>query len=100
MRFPWASTPTPERQTEGRGGIQQAEGVVRLGSEVDDGVDVLALERSGGRVVIADVALDEGDHVADVREVLDVARVREEVVHDHVIVGGDRYVSFAESGLL
>jgi len=34
------------------------------------------------------------------RQLADAGRVLDVPVHDHVIVGGERYVSFAETGLL
>jgi len=40
------------------------------------------------------------DDRAVTRQLVDAGRVLDLPVHDHVIVGGDRYVSFAEAGLL
>jgi DNA repair protein RadC len=40
------------------------------------------------------------DDRAVTRQLVDAGRLLDVPVHDHVIVGGDRYVSFAESGLL
>ena len=44
-------------------------------------------ERRLGELAVADVALDEGDPVLDRREALAVARVRQQVVDDDVVVG-------------
>ena len=59
---------------------------MRLGGEVDDDVDALVAERRLGQLAIADVALHEHDPVLDGREVRPVARVREQVVDDDVVV--------------
>jgi len=41
-----------------------------------------------------------GDDRAVTRQLVDAGRLLDLPVHDHVIVGGDRYMSFAEAGLL
>jgi DNA repair protein RadC len=41
-----------------------------------------------------------GDDRAVTRQLVDAGRVLDVPVQDHVIVGGERYVSFAEAGLL
>jgi len=40
------------------------------------------------------------DDRAVTRQLVDAGRLLDLPVYDHVIVGGDRYVSFAEAGLL
>ena len=49
--------------------VEHREAVVRLGGEVHDHVDRLALEHRGDEIEVADVALDERDAVVDVGEV-------------------------------
>jgi len=34
------------------------------------------------------------------RQLVDAGRVLDVPVYDHVVIGGERYVSFAEAGLL
>ena len=66
--------------------VDHGERVVRLGGEVDDGVDVVLPQRRLGEVAVADVALDEDDPLLDGRQALAVPRVREQVVDDDVVV--------------
>jgi len=45
-------------------------------------------------------ATPSADDRAVTRQLVDAGRLLDVPVYDHVIVGGDRYVSFAEAGLL
>src|SRR5947199_97142 len=45
-------------------------------------------------------ATPSADDRAVTRQLVDAGRLLDLPVYDHVIVGGDRYVSFAEAGLL
>ena len=60
---------------------------MRLGREVDDGVDVVLPQRRLGELAVADVTLDEDDAILDGREALAVAGIRQQVVDGHVVVG-------------
>ena len=76
----------PEHVREQEAGrVEHREAVVRLGGEVHDDVDGLALEHGGNEIEVADVALDEGDAVVDVGQVVAIARVREEVERDDAV---------------
>ena len=67
--------------------VEHGQRVVRLGGEVDDGVDPLAPQRLLGGDRIADVPLDEDDPVLDVGQAGSVAGVGEDVVDDHMVLG-------------
>jgi len=58
---------------------------VRLGGEVDDGVDLFGTERLLRTQAIADVALHEHDPIFDVGQIRSVAGIGEDVVGDDVI---------------
>ena len=73
----------PEEQPR----IEDRQGVVRLGGEVDDRVDLLATEGLFGRVGVADIPPDEDDPVLDVGQVGSVAGVGEDVIDDHMVLG-------------
>jgi hypothetical protein len=60
--------------------------VVGLGGEVHDRVDVLGLEDLLDLPLLADVALDERDAVPHVGEVGLVARIRQQIEGDDVVV--------------
>ena len=66
--------------------VDDREAVVRLGREVDDGVDPLLAKRLLGELAVADVSLHEDDPVLDRREALPVAGVGQQVVGDDVVV--------------
>ena len=77
----------PERvRAEEPARIDDREAVVRLGGEVDDHPDLLAPHRALRKLAVADVSLDERDPVLDRGQIGTVARVREQVVDDHVVV--------------
>ena len=67
--------------------VEDGQAVVRLGREVHDRVDLVLAEGALGPLQVADVAPDEGDPVADVVEVGQVAGVGEQVVGHHVVAG-------------
>ena len=66
--------------------IDDGEAVVRLGSEVDDRVELLLAQHALGELAVADVSFDEDDPVVHVLEACSVARVGEQVEDDDVIV--------------
>ena len=72
--------------SEEQAGVQDGQGVVRLGGEVDDRVDLLA-PRAFSAARVADVALDEDDPVLDVGQVGSVAGIGEHVVDDDMVLG-------------
>src|SRR5207247_1056798 len=63
-----------------------------------------AAEAAAGIIVVhnhpSGDATPSGDDRAVTRQLVDAGRLLDLPVHDHVIVGGDRYMSFAEAGLL
>ena len=67
--------------------VDHGQRVVRFGSEIDDGVDLVLPQRSLGELAVADVPLDEDDPVLHRREALAVSSVREQVVDDDMVVG-------------
>jgi hypothetical protein len=67
--------------------IEDGEGVVGLGGEVDDRVDRVAPQRLEGEPHVADVTPDEADPVLDVGQGRPVPGVRQGVVGDHGVVG-------------
>src|SRR5205814_9237884 len=71
-------------RAEEAAGVDHREAVVRLGGEVDDDLDPLLAEQALDKLAVADVPLNEA-HVQSV-EVARVARVREEVERDDVVV--------------
>jgi len=66
--------------------VDDRKAVVRLGREVDYGVDLLVPQRALGEIEIADVAPHEHDPLLDVGQALAVPRIREQVVGDDVVV--------------
>ena len=60
---------------------------MRLGGEVDDHVDLVALEDPGDELLVADVANDHLDAVDHLLEALEGGRVGHEVERDDVVVG-------------
>ena len=77
----------------------------QAGATIAEGTDVAAVGRRGGRVTLA---VDGGSIEADrvllatnaARPLLRRLRPRMIPVYDHVIVRGERYISFSEAGLL
>jgi hypothetical protein len=70
--------------------VEHGEAVVRLGREVDDGVDRPLAEDPLDELAVGNVALDEADPVLDVGEVAPLTGVREDVEHDDVVAGMPR----------
>ena len=64
-------------------GVEHGERVVRLRCEVNDGVDLVGLDRQDGRIKIADVSLDEGDLVKDSLKTPHRGGIGHDVVDDH-----------------
>ena len=67
--------------------LDDREAVVRLGGEIDDGVDLLPLEQPLAELEVGDVALHELDLLLDRGEAAPVACVREQVEHDDAVAG-------------
>ena len=70
-----------------RVGSIDGEAVVRLGGEVDDRVHALVADDALRQVAVGDVALHEHDPTLDILQAGTVARVREQVERDDVVVG-------------
>ena len=66
-------------------GVDDGVAVVRLGREVHDDVDGVVVQRALGQLLVADVALHEGELALDGGQVVAVAGVGEQVVDDHLV---------------